>query len=210
MSSKIVYLVRHGETVSNLTHIVQGLDDKLSDTGQRQAAALAKRAMGLEFELFLSSDAKRTIQTASAIKEATGREFTPMSLFREIRRPKSFIGISRQTPEFQQFLKDELTNMANPDWQIEDGEHFESGKARALEALSYLERQAAESVLVVSHGHFMRYMVATILTEKNLTPELWLTLGHTLLASNTGITVCRFENNLWQVITWNDHAHFAE
>lgn len=209
---KRIYLVRHGETNSNKNHIVQGLEDELSDTGLHQAVKVATRLQNLTFEAFYSSDAKRAIDTAQAIADATGKEFETSPLFREIKRPSSFVGTSRESEAFTTFLRNEYDHMEEPDWQFEDGEHFGAGAKRAREALEFLEGLTATSALVVTHGHFMRYMVATILSGKRLTPELWRPLSVSLLASNTGVTMCEYSttHDRWRVITWNDHAYFAQ
>lgn len=60
MSSTLVYLVRHGQTMENLQGIIQGqLDTKLDDIGIEQAAAVAGALKDIPFDCGFSSDMTR-------------------------------------------------------------------------------------------------------------------------------------------------------
>lgn len=64
MSIEITF-VRHGETDANAAAIWQGQGDAaLSATGRDQARALRERLEGIEYDLVLSSDLVRTLETA--------------------------------------------------------------------------------------------------------------------------------------------------
>lgn len=212
MVKKRVYFVRHGETNSNKAMIVQGLHDELSDTGRRQAAQVATRFENIDFQALLASDAVRAQETAQAIAGATGQEVIAEALFREVKKPASFEGTSNEVPEFQAFLKAEAENIDNPSWQYEDAEHFHAAVSRATAAIELLEKREEEAIAVVSHGYFLRFVAAVMMTNKNLTTDWWKALqpGRQLHMSNTGITLCEYDGVHWSIITWNDHAHFAE
>lgn len=207
---KQVYFLRHGETTGNVNQTVQGLDDPLTDQGRKQALKIAERATSLSFDILYSSDAVRAKDTAAEISKATGKDVVLDKVFREIKRPTKFEGKSRHDEDFQKFLQEELENVSNDTWQVEDGEHFFTSVARVKRAVEMLESTPEESIMVVTHGHFLRYLTAYLLHQKKLQPQHWLSLGKTMLMSNTGITVWRYEDELWQLLTWNDHAHFAE
>ena len=52
-----LYLVRHGETVANKAHILQGqTDGELNDTGRRQAGEVRKKLNGAEIDVYVASD----------------------------------------------------------------------------------------------------------------------------------------------------------
>ncbi|OGG87720.1 hypothetical protein A2592_03285 [Candidatus Kaiserbacteria bacterium RIFOXYD1_FULL_42_15] len=212
MASQLVYLVRHGATLANIENRVQSFEEPLSELGSKQAEALAERCSHLEFETLIASDMLRTRETASFISEKTDHEIILEPLFREITRPAKFEGLSRDSIEYQTFLADELKHMDDPNWNYFEGELFASVSKRALDALAYLENRQEKSLLVVSHGLFLRYLVATVLTEKNLTTDIWHHLSQTMQMHNTGITILKrdIETNTWSLRTWNDHAHFAE
>lgn len=205
-----VYFVRHGETVSNRDNILQGLDDVLSPRGEIQAAQVAVRTKGISFSHILSSDAVRAARTAEEISKESNVpvEFSP--LFREVARPSSMIGKPRDSEIYEKFLVDDRENYGNPDWRCEDAENYEDVRQRAVSAIELLESKKDTDILVVTHGNFLRFMTSYLLVKKEITPEIWKYLGHTLLMTNTGITTFKHEDGLWQMITWNDHSHFAE
>ncbi len=212
MEIQYVYLVRHGETQANREERVQGFNEELSALGHTQAKNVAGRCAGLTFTSLIASDMVRAQQTAQAISLTTGKVIISEPLFREVTRPKVFEGISRASEEYQAFLANEMEHVDDPNWQFEDGEHFSHLSKRALDALSYIESYNADSLIVVSHGLFIKYIAATVLLQKQLSSDVWHNLGKTLRMDNTGITVLRrvVPTNEWSLLTWNDKAHFAE
>jgi probable phosphoglycerate mutase len=66
-------LIRHGETVWNREHRMQGQrDSSLTATGVRQAHLLGRRFRHEKFGALYSSDLGRAYQTAHSVAEATG------------------------------------------------------------------------------------------------------------------------------------------
>ena len=78
-------LVRHGESVGNLTHILQGPDDPLTERGRRQAreiaAYLASRG---DVRALYTSPLVRAYETAAIIGEALGLTPIPREALAEI------------------------------------------------------------------------------------------------------------------------------
>lgn len=210
---KIVYFVRHGESLANVARTVQGvgLEEELTERGQKQARVVAERAAHIDFDALLASDLVRAHQTAEHIADITGKEIEFSELFREVQWPSSIVGKPRDGEESVKFLEEERNNITRPEWRYEDAENFADIKERASGALTLLESHASDTILVVTHGHFLRFVVSMMLMDTKLTPEIWLHLRHALLTVNTGVTVCRLnEAGRWSLLTWNDHAHFAE
>ncbi|MEK7638983.1 MAG: histidine phosphatase family protein [Patescibacteria group bacterium] len=207
-----VYIARHGATVANHHKIVQRPDEPLSEVGHAQAARLAERARNLSFEHLLASDYQRAEQTAIQIAEVTEKEIITEPLLREFGRPTSFHGASRESEQFKTFLATEIANHSNPDWKYEDGETYFEAAERANEALDFFARYGSDSLFVVSHGVFIRFIAAGILLKREPMPQVWSSISRSLNMHNTGITIVRrdIETNEWFLVTWNDHAHFAE
>jgi len=69
---KTIYLIRHGECVSNHQNIFIGrsLDPPLTDKGIQQAQSLARHLQGMEVSAVVSSSLLRAKQTAQIISEA--------------------------------------------------------------------------------------------------------------------------------------------
>lgn len=207
---KRVYFVRHGETTHNRDCLVQDGTVLLSDTGVKQAYRVAERLANIDFTHLLVSDYERTKQTALPISELSGitPEYSP--LFREVRRPSVFFHTPRNSDEYQQYLVDEMTHFEDADWRHSDEENFSDTLRRAQAALMEIEAKEGD-VAVISHGHFIRFFTAYIITGGTLDGAIWKHIYTRITMSNTGITT--FEQNeqgIWSLLTFNDHAHFAE
>lgn len=206
---KKIYLVRHGETNYNEAGLVQGSDSVLTDAGIKQVNRLATRVESIAFDHLLVSDYERTRQTAQPIVDLTSKEaeFTP--LVREVRRPSEFIHKPNQSDEYQAFLHAAKAHYSDAAWHHSDEENFFDAKQRVKETLDYIASLNGD-VLVVSHGHFIRLMVSYILTQGNLTADMWQMMEHSYKALNTGITTILSDDDHYQLLTFNDIAHFAE
>lgn len=77
-------LVRHGETIDNVGHIMQGqTQGQLNENGMAQARMLAEQMVGTEIDAFVSSDLKRAYDTCVIIAEPHGKEIVTTPLLRE-------------------------------------------------------------------------------------------------------------------------------
>ena len=135
----ILYLVRHGETVDNANHIMQGqTQGELNATGVEQAKVLAEQLKDEPFDAFVASDPKRSVDTCKILAEPHHREVVTTPLLRE-RDWGGFTG--RYIPD--------LKNEAWPD----DIETLEAMQARARRFLDFIkETYPNQRVLAVGHG----------------------------------------------------------
>jgi probable phosphoglycerate mutase len=212
MTTQTVYIARHGQTEANIARTVQSFDDPLTDSGHRQAQRLSERAKHLRFDHLIASDMLRAQQTADYIARATNHEVITQPLVREVVRPRALWGLSHSDPAYLAFLNAEGVASENPQWHLDDGEQFPHIQKRALDTLDYFASFEDKTLFVVSHGHFVRCLVATIMMERALTQEVWSRTARTLRTHNTGITIVRrtLEANHWVVLSFNDHSHFAD
>ncbi len=209
---KKVYLVRHGETSYNRDHLVQDGSTTLTELGHKQAELVAERLQSIDFSHLIVSDYERTKQTAQPTIERKSIEAIYTPLFREVRRPSRFFHTSRKTDEYQNFMKLEFENFAsNPEWHDSDEENFVDASTRALEALQFLKNLDGD-VAVISHGHFIRHIVAQVATNLQLDGPTWKKMCRSFFAVNTGITTLEYSasEDHWHILTFNDIAHFAE
>ena len=67
MTRKTIYLIRHGETDFNLQGIVQGsgVNSSINETGKNQASQFYKHYKSIPFQVVITSNLNRTIETAS-------------------------------------------------------------------------------------------------------------------------------------------------
>jgi 2,3-bisphosphoglycerate-dependent phosphoglycerate mutase len=212
---KRIYFVRHGETLANVAGTVQGLDDPLTEVGEQQARRVGERAKGIDFDALIASDAVRTQQTAEAIREAKGMATVELSpLFREAKRPTSLIGMTWDTDAYNNFKKLEMEHWGESGWRFEDEENCDDLRQRAHDAIQYIEAHEKDTLMVVSHGRFLRYLIAEVMLGEANTAEVMWRIDQTLRTMNTGISVCYQTEEGgamgWKILTWNDHAHFAD
>lgn len=136
-----LYLVRHGETVDNAAHIMQGqTPGELNDKGIAQAEEVAARMADHPIDVFVSSDLKRSIQTCEIIARPHHAEVITTPLLRE-RDWGSFTG--KFIPSLLQDPKD---------WP-DDIESIESMKSRAQNFITWLRvTYPGKTILAVGHG----------------------------------------------------------
>jgi broad specificity phosphatase PhoE len=208
---KIVYFVRHAESVGNAQEIHQRPDFELSSKGIGQTEVLAERLLRVDFDIIISSSYMRTKQTAEIISKHKNVEILLADLFVEIRNPSEIIGKSIHAPDVVEIKNKIVANRKNPDWRHSDEETFSDVKTRARDALAFIQNRSEGHILVVTHRGFLRTLMACMLFGDNWTVKEQYTLFPFLYAANTGITECRYiqKELRWQLRTWNDQAHLG-
>lgn len=184
-------LIRHGSTLWNKEGRIQGhTDNPLDEEGLRQAAAIAERLRGEEWDYLYSSDLLRAVQTAEVISEELGIPVT--GLVPGIREMNG--GLIEGTTE------DERVERWGSGWKSIDMEleSDESGQERGSRAIEEIAaRHPGKKILVVSHGAILRS------TLRRLVPELDVTI----LLKNTSITHIVKDDNGWTCALYNCVSH---
>ena len=75
--------------------------------------------------------------------------------------------------------------------------------------------QAEPSIVVVTHGYFLRTIVARVILGAALSGDTFKRFHTVASMENTGLTVLRYhiggdEGPCWCLWIYNDHAHLAE
>lgn len=208
---KTVYFVRHGESEGNQEDVYQFDHLGLSERGKKQAAFLAKRAASISFDALLSSPLARAKETAEAISSATNHPIIEVPEFRELVRPTAMLGKAKSSPEMVKLLKEVMGYFPHKGQHHSDEENFHDLVERGTKALQILIDRPELTLLVVTHGNFLRILMTMMLAKEHATADLYTDVYSFFAASNTGITECRYTNaGTWQLRTWNDHAHLGE
>ncbi|MCJ8167052.1 histidine phosphatase family protein [Pontibacter sp. E15-1] len=165
MSSKKVYLIRHGQTDYNLQSIVQGsgIDSSLNATGQRQAIQFFERYKDVPFDKVYTSTLQRSIQSVQG--------FLDLGLPHEKHAGLNEIhwGVregTHMTPEEDQYYADMLQTWRDGDCDasIEGGESPVVVAARQKPFIELmLSRPEEETILICMHGRAMRIMLCNLL-----------------------------------------------
>ncbi len=214
---KKIFLVRHGETIANISKIWQDSTDGLSPRGFIQAEKLAERLKKNTFGLAFCSSFTRAQQTAEVISKRLGLNFLPSDLFIEVQNPSCTVGVRQEKipgNAVYEYMQKRDSAVDKDNFRYEDEETFTELIARARKALEALTEADGETILVVTHGTIMRTLVGLVLSqhEPNRSPSEIFYAGRYMQTINTGITVLTYEEDtkVWSLLTFNDHAHFAE
>ena len=209
------YLIRHGESVSNVEERVQGQADvDLSELGRRQAARVAARSRELvasapgndaPWEIW-SSPLKRARHTAEMIAAAVGLplhiEERLCELHAGIFQGHLWADLETQFPEaVAQWRSGDV------DYQIPGGESRAQLAARGHEALQSLAARNVSGMIVVAHGGVLTAALGSLLGR-----------AHPLLASaaqrpftklpalaNASLTLLEWPGP--RLISFNETAH---
>ena len=209
---KRVYFVRHAESEANVARLHGGPHHPLSKKGMEQAQFIAERCTKLPLQALFASDAVRAQQTAGVIAKRTGLDLHTAPGFHEILMPSHMRERPFDMPEAIAAEAHLIENMA-PGRRHSDEESFDEMMSRAAKALEFLAAQKEDHVGVVTHGLFLRCIVARAIFGPEVTPREALMLWRGLKSENTGLTILDYRpdtpKRLWRLFVWNDHAHLG-
>jgi broad specificity phosphatase PhoE len=157
---------------------------------------------------------RRAKETAGAIARATGREPEYSDLFVERIRPARINGKRYDDEEANAIWRNWEKNFYTAGLRAADGENFDDLIARADAALAFLKERAEQSLVVVTHGYFLRAIVARVLLGGLLSGDVLRRFQRMASVENTALTVLRYhdafeEDACWRLWTHNDHAHLG-
>ncbi len=200
------YLVRHGETVSNIAKILQGqTESDLNELGRSQAAAAATRLAEVHFDACYSSSLRRAMETAQIILGDTHPGVSPIPTdglkewhLGEL-ESRPLAELVATYPAVMQAFKVEEGDVQPP-----GGESQLNFLERIRQCMNSIasKHSAGERILLVSHGGALQMAMRTVLGN--------LAIGTLLpLASNASISVVRFypDKQAWQLDSWNCTDH---
>jgi broad specificity phosphatase PhoE len=212
---KTVYLVRHGQSIDNTSPVFQSVNAPLSEKGIAQAKKIAERLTTLQFETLISSPVQRAKETAEHISKKTSKKILFSDLFVERIKPTEIDGKPWSDEDANKIWREWEETLYIPGKRTSDGENFDDTIARVDRSLVFLEEQSESTLAVVTHGYFLRAVVARVLLGDSLTGPIMKRFQERTSIENTAITVLDYRDALeegfaWRLWTLNDHSHFAE
>lgn len=212
---KVVYFVRHGQSEDNIAPVFQSPDSPLNERGRKQAESIAQRVSKLTFDALIASPFERAKQTAEAIATVTGKKAEYSDLFVERVKPTYINGKPYSDEKASILWREWQKSTYTTGMRVEDGENFDDLIARADKALTFLQNRTEQSLVVVTHGYFLRTIIARVLLGDLLSGEAFRNIQRTAAMENTGLTVLRYheifeEKPAWRLWIYNDHAHLAD
>lgn len=195
--------IRHGETEWNSQGRFQGhLNSVLSAEGLVQAERLGERLAAEGFDLLLSSDLGRALQTANAVAGHSGHQVVVEPRLRE-RRMGIFQGL---TPaEAQARYPEEYARFRghDPDYVIPDGESVRQLFERSVACFTELAtRHRGLTLATVTHGG----VLAMLYRHARAMP---LHAPRDFPLYNTGINRFSHHRGAWHLRSWGELGHLA-
>ncbi len=159
-----LYLVRHGQTDMNKEKLYYGWTDcPINEVGKKQAETLYGFFKNVEYHKVITSDLKRSVETAEIITKGKNIVFDKRTAFRELNfglwEGKHYKTLKKEYPEaFEQWGKD---------WKnfcIPEGEAFFTFYERIRKELKKVIAETAEeeNVLLVTHNGVMSAMLCVL------------------------------------------------
>lgn len=165
LSSKKIYIIRHGQTDFNLQGIVQGsgVDSSLNATGIAQAKAFFEAYKAVPFDQLYTSALRRTKETVSEFIQM-GIPFEQLPGLNEISWGTN--EGQKITPDedayYQWMLKEWQTG--NTSLRIKGGESPDEVASRQLKVIDKInQHRPGENVLISMHGRAMRILLCQLL-----------------------------------------------
>jgi broad specificity phosphatase PhoE len=215
---KHVYFVRHGESDSNADGIARGQAAMLSEKGKEQARIVAKRIHKIGVDALVSSPYARTLDTAKAIAQEIGLPIEQSDFFTERRRPSGIIGSSWMTnTETRSILHQVFDGYKDETHRHSDEENFSDLRERANAALNFLANHPKDRICVVTHGIFLRVLLAAVLNGPDFSGLDMQNAIRSVEMDNTAVShlVLREDHHAsvpqqrWVIKNWNDSAHLG-
>lgn len=194
-----LHLVRHGQTASNVAHLLDtahpGAD--LDEVGRAQAAALVVRLGGEAVHAIYASDLVRTQQTAAPLASALGLSVTVLGGLREIQAGDqelspvwdAYVGVLRAWGE------------GTLDAALPGGEDAHSFFGRFDAAVAQIAAVGHDHAVAVTHGAALRMWVMGRVAGLDAQWAVTRPLG------NTAAVVLEGDPDAgWRLVSWHTGA----
>ena len=187
---KVVYFLRHGETVTNAAHVFAGQSDApLNEKGIEQAKKAASLFCDVDFDKVYCSDLQRAKNTAAMAIPDIEPEYTAQ--IREIDVGRL---VGRKVSDcIAEMGETFVQSRARFDYSLYGGESREQLDARIADFMHLLEQDEHSTIGVVCHGGVIRSVARYILGDFE---------G---LAAPEKCSVCKatYKNGSWRLNKWN-------
>lgn len=200
-----IYLIRHGESQSNVNKTFTGqLDAPLTEMGQKQAGCIASYFLGRHIDRIYASDLSRAYDTALPLSKISRVPIEKHEAFREIYGGKwegeKFAELQYMYPEDYAIWRYDLAN-ARPT----GGESIQEIAKRTCRAVEAIVREhPGETIVIATHAVPVRVMLST-----------WLTgdlsgLQETAWVSNASISKVEYADGKFTPVEMGITSHLAD
>lgn len=205
MTSKKIYLVRHGQTDYNLQGIVQGsgVDSSLNDTGRAQALAFYLSYRDVKFDRIYTSRLKRTTESVQSFI-GSGVPHESFAGLNEISwGSKEGQKITIEEDEYYHWMLQQW-QMGHTSRRIEGGESPEQVASRQRPVIDYIMSRPEEStILICMHGRALRILLCQLLNYPLQSMDLF---EH----QNLCLYTLHFTGSMFRIEKHNDVSHLEK
>ncbi len=202
MTSKKIYLIRHGQTEYNLQNIVQGsgVDTDLNDRGRQQAEAFFERYKHVPFEKVYTSALKRTHQSVKRFLE-TGLPHEQLAGLNEISwGTKEGHKVTPSEDEYYHYMLKQW-QLGDTALKIEGGESPEDVVKRMQPAIDHImSRTDEKTILICMHGRAIRILMCMLLNYPLKSMDMF---EH----ENLCLYLLNYTGSMFSVERYNDRDH---
>lgn len=199
-----IYIARHGQTLWNIEHRMQGWQDSsLSSKGIDDAKKLSKSLEDVEFDLIFSSPLGRAMSTAEYIRGERDKEIILLDSFKEMN-----FGIWEGMYDYQvkeNYPKEHYNFWKQPElYEPIEGESFPQLIERVncgLKGLITLHGKESKNILLVTHTCVIKSILS--LVKKYKVKEFW----NPPFINATSLTVLKVDSETVKTILEADISH---
>lgn len=166
-----IFLIRHGETTSDINNLYGGdYDDHLTEKGVKQSEELSRKLSNHGIQIIFSSSRIRAKETSDILKRSLNCDVEIVDDIRERNSYGILTGASKDEakvkyPELVAKLRDYRNT-------IEGAEDYDSFTNRIKKGFEYIANSSYETVAIVTHGGPIRCLLRSVLNIGELTNEL--------------------------------------
>jgi broad specificity phosphatase PhoE len=204
LSSKKIYLVRHGQTDFNLRGIVQGsgVNSSLNDFGRAQAVAFFDHYNHVSFDKIYTSALKRSQESVQAFIDK-GIPHEAFAGLNEISwGTKEGQPITPEEDEYYHYMLKQW-QLGNTSLKIEAGESPEDVVERMRPVISHImDHKNEHTILVCMHGRAIRILLCYLL---NLSLKNMDSFEH----QNLGLYLLNYDDGKFSIELHNDLSHLS-
>ena len=207
-----LFLVRHAEG-EDVIENWQTPQTHLSSKGKIQAEVLGKLPRFKVIDKIITSDWKRTKETAEIVAKTLNKPVKVVGGIEERHQSSRIYGLSRIDPIAKQYSEEAMQNRNNWGWKWDiEEESFNDVVLRSQAFKEYaIKKYSQKSILVFSHETFIRLFIATCIFGENWGDDYFRRFYRSLTIEVTGISllVYREDHKVWKLWYLNDYSHLG-
>lgn len=166
-----IYLIRHGETTSDVEDRYGGdYDDHLTEKGKRQVRKLAEKLASSGIDVIFASSKIRAQETAKILNDKLGVEIKTAEDLRERNLYGPLTGMQKK--EAKQKFPELVERLKNTQDTIDGAENWQDFVKRVVTAFKKIAGSNYETVAVVTHGGPIRRIFGELLGIKKEMGEM--------------------------------------